>query len=449
DFVGWTLVKTPKGMKVGQGIKFLKRIQGADFVEPNNVYRVSLVPNDPYISTQYALDQINAYGAWEYETGTSSRVTVAVMDTGIQGTNTELAGKLTGITHQFFDPNSAGAQSVDTPIAACNHATRVAGVAAAASNNSSGIAGISWGAKLLSLRLFDDGDCTDACGGAGCATTDASMINAINYAASINNSTTTGRIVLNMSIGEAIACAGPLQVAINAANTAGVVMIAAAGNDSASVNSPANCNYVIPVGGTDSSNKLASFSTTGPEMTNRGLVAPGVSVYTTDLSNGFAYADGTSFSAPIVAGFAALIISANPTLTSLQVGDLMRESADDLGASGPDSLYGWGIINVFRALRLNASGSLAGFKGEEKAIAYPNPFYLSRDKRITFAFPSAVSSEGLKIKIYNMEGELVRQIESLVWDGKNHTGSFAASVIYIFRIETDEKNFQGKFAIIR
>jgi len=446
NFMGWTLVKIPKGMKVGAGIKVLKKIKGAQFVEPNNVYRISRTPNDAYLAVQYALDQINAYGAWEYETGFSSRVTVAVMDTGIDGTNTELSGKLVG-TSKFFDPNDlddnydTGVNDNEPPTPICNHGTMVAGVAAASTNNSSGIAGISWGAKLLSLKVFDAASCT---------TDDGAIASAINYATSVHNSTTTGRIVLNMSFGGESVCANILQDAIDEADTAGVVMVAAAGNDPLeNVNSPANCTHVIPVGAIDSSNKLASFSTTGSEMANRGLVAPGVSIYTTNLSNGFTYARGTSFAAPIVSGLAALIISANPTLLPFKVGDLMRNSADDLGAPGPDNSYGWGRINAFKALRLSVNGSLADFEGEKKGIAYPNPFYLSRDKRILFAFPSTVSSEGLEIKIYNMEGELIRKIESLSWDGKNHAGNAVASGVYIFRIKTDEKTFQGKFAVIR
>ncbi|MCK5583358.1 MAG: S8 family serine peptidase, partial [Elusimicrobiales bacterium] len=301
NFIGWTLVKIPKGMKVANGIKSLKKIKGAEFVEPNNVYRINRVPNDSYLSAQYALDQINAYGAWEYETGFSSRVTVAVLDTGIDGTNTELSGKLVG-TSRFFNPNNLlndndTTESVnEPPTAACNHGTRVAGAAAATSNNSSGIAGISWGAKLVSLKVFDDADCTSNCGDAtadGWATDDGAIVSVISHI--VNNMVgdpVYGKIVLNMSIGGLPPCSGPMQTAINLASTT-VVMVAAAGNYSASVNSPACCNNVIPVGATDSSNKLASFSTTGPEMTDRGLVAPGVSIYTTDLSNGFAYADGT------------------------------------------------------------------------------------------------------------------------------------------------------------
>ncbi|MEA3306413.1 MAG: S8 family serine peptidase, partial [Elusimicrobiota bacterium] len=431
DFIGWTLVKIPKGMKVGEGIRALKKIKGAEAVEPNNVYRVSRVPNDPYVSAQYALDQINAYGAWEYETGFSSRVTVAIMDMGIDGTNTELSGKLNGIVHQFFDPNNAGTMSSNNPSSAvCSHGTRVAGISAATSDNSSGIAGISWGAKLLSLKVFSDVDCAPNCDALACTTDDATIVKAIEYVTGIHNSTTTGKIVLNMSLGGPPPCIGVLQAAINTADAAGVFIVAAAGNDGTNnINSPACCDNVIPVGATDSSNNLAYFSTTGSDMTNRGLVAPGVSVYTTDLSNSFAYADGTSFSSPGAAGLAALIWSAKPILSPLQVGDLMRNTADDLGAPGPDSSYGWGRINAFKALRYNAEGSLAGFKGEEKAIAYPNPFYVSKDKRITFDFPSSVSREGLQIKIYNMEGELVRKIDGMTWDGKNHTGSFAASGI--------------------
>jgi subtilisin family serine protease len=455
DFIGWTLVKIPKGMKVSGGIKSLKKLKNVEFVEPNNVYRPSIIPNDILISPQYSLSQIKAFAAWEYETGFSSRVTVAVMDTGIDGTNTELSGKLTGIAHQFFDPNNAGAQSDDTPpIAACNHATRVAGISAASSNNSSGIAGISWGAKLLSLRVFDTADCTSNCGNVtsdSCVTDDTAMIAAINYVASINNSTTTGRIVLNMSIGGPPPCVGPIQTAINVAEAAGIVIVAAAGNDGAdnNINSPACCTYVIPAGATDSSDELAYFSTKGPEMTNRGLVAPGVSVYTTDLSNGFAYADGTSFSSPGIAGLAALILSADPTLIPSDVGDFMRDGADDLGIPGDDSSYGHGRINMVNSLQLVIDGKLSNLAEDQKAIVYPNPFYISKNKILTFAIPSKIFPEFSEIKIYNMEGELVRKVDGMTWDGRNHVGNAVASGIYIFRMKTDEKTFQGKFAVIR
>ena len=452
DFTGWTLVKIPKGMKVVDGIKALKKIKSAEFVEPNNVYRPSLIPNDTLISPQYALSQISAFAAWEYETGFSSRVTVAVMDMGIQGTNTELSGKLAGISHKFFDPNDTGAQSPNNPpTAVCNHGTRVAGVAAASTDNSNGIAGISWGAKLLSLKVFSDADCAPDCNDIACTTDDATIIKAIEHVTGIHNSTTTGRIVLNMSIGGSPPCAGSLQTAINTAHSAGVIMVASAGNDGANdnINSPARCNNVIPVGATDSSDNLAYFSTKGPEMTNRGLVAPGVGIYTTDLSNGFVYGNGTSFSAPIVSGLAALIWSAKPLLMPQDVGDLMRDNADDLGALGPDSSYGWGRINALNSLQFAINGSLTNLEGNQKAVVYPNPFYVSRDRIITFAIPSKIFPKFSEIKIYNMEGELVKKVEGMTWDGKNHAGSRAASGIYVFRMKTDKKTFQGKFALIR
>jgi subtilisin family serine protease len=443
-------------MSVSAGLEHFKSLPGLETIQPNHVYRPSRVPDDPAVNTQYALSRMNAFAAWEYEVGNSSRVTIAIIDTGIDGTHPEISPKLIGAS-KYFDPNNANPPPVnDAPIAACNHGTRVAGLAAAVSNNASGISGLSWEAKLISLRVFSLSDCNPDCSHksfGGCYTDDASIINAISYAATLHDTPTYGKIILNMSFGEPdAACSPSMQAAISAASNAGVMIIAAAGNfplGSSAVNSPANCTGVIPVGATDSSDNLASFSCRGPEMAQRGVSAPGVGVYTTDAGGGYATADGTSFSSPLAAGAAALVWSAKPLYTSTDVANALRNSADDLGPSGPDNDFGYGRLNAFKAVRYAVEGSLSGFKGESKAIAFPSPFRPSADKRLSFSFPSEVSGTGLKIEIYTIEGELVRKLDGLTWDGRNSAGNPAATGLYLFLIKSDSGKARGKFALIR
>src|SRR5438034_4763118 len=99
-----------------------------------------------------------------------------------------------------------------------------------------------------------------------------------------------------------------------------------------------------------------SFSNTG---NNIDLAAPGVNIYTTTRGGAYGLATGTSFSAPIVAGAAALVISANPALSAAQVQDILKQNADDLGAKGWDTSYGSGRLNVYKAVRaaLGSSGT--------------------------------------------------------------------------------------------
>lgn len=450
---GWRLLKLPPGMRVAEGLGHFRALPGIEAIQPNHVYRTSRVPDDPFINSQYALSRMSAYAGWEYEVGDSSRVTVAVIDTGIEGTHYELAPKLAGVS-KFFNPNAGGAQSDNNPpTAACNHATRVAGLAAALTDNTTGMAGISWGAKLLSLKVFANGDCVDDCTNFGCATSDAALANALAYAATLHDTPTYGKIVANMSLGGSMDCShgdnALTRAAVAAASDAGVLILAASGNDSAAVDAPANCHPVVPVGATDTEDKLASFSSRGPEMALRGVSAPGVGTYTTDINAAYATADGTSFSTPLAAGAAALVWSAKPVYTSTDVANVLRNTADDLGAAGPDANFGYGRINLHRALRYAMEGTLSGFKGESKAIAFPNPFRPASDRVLSFSFPADTAGTGLTVEIYTMEGELVKKLEGLTWDGRNSAGNPAASGVYLFLVKSDSGKSRGKFAIIR
>ena len=455
NYVGWSIVGLPAGMSVASALPILSGLSGVVSAAPSGVYRAATIPHDPYLAEQYGLTRTDAFRAWDFETGFSTRVTVAVLDTGIDGSHPDLSPKLSG-TSQFFDPDNSGAQAANNPpTPAWAHAPHVAGVAAAATDNHYSIAGMSWGAGLLSLKVFNDADCfadcTDKAGAGSCRTDDTAIISAMNYAASLQGSPSAGRIVLNMSLGQNTPCGAPLQLAADNAASLGLVLTASAGNSPAGVDSPANCLNVIPVGATDINDTIAGFSARGSEMLARGVAAPGVSVFTTAPGPGFAYGTGTSLAAPLVAGLAALIISARPALTSSDVGNFIRNSADDLGTAGSDPLYGFGRINAYKAMLLIVNGDLSAFTpaaGKAAAYAFPDPYDPGAGP-LSFIVPDELAGANLEISIYTSVGEKIKKIIGRTWDGRNEAGRQAASGVYIFFMKTEKGRAKGKFALLR
>lgn len=449
----WSVVGLPAGMSVASGLSVLKNLPQLEWAEPNSVFRAKKVPNDTYVGRQYALAQVQAFGAWEFETGFSSRTTVAFVDTGIDGSHPELSGKVLAAQSASFNPDT-GAHSTSDPLTpACDHATRAAGVAAASSDNSLGVAGMSWGAKLISLKVFADSDCNPDCSDEAsvnsCGTTEGAIAAAIDDVISLQNSGTTGKIVINISLGSSGTCSDALKAAVNSAVSSGLILFAAAGNEGIGyIDSPANCGGVYAVGATDSQDKLASFSNSDTLMITKGITAPGVSIYTTDVGSAYASASGTSFSSPMTAGLAALIWSAKPSYSAVQVWDTIKNSADDLGDPGPDRDFGWGRINALKAMRLAVTGT-SQFAGTAKAVAYPNPFRPKSQRLVTFTVPAQLGASGVEVKIYTSEGELVKKLDGLAWDGRNAAGAPVASGVYLFRLKTDRDSAVGKFALIR
>lgn len=223
------------------------------------------------------------------------------------------------------------------------HGTHVSGIIGAESDNSQGIAGVSFGAKIMSLKVGDS---------SGYIST-ADEIDALYYAAE------NGARVINMSF------AGPdysaaEENAINYAYGKGVALFAAVGNDgNATVNYPAGCTNVIGVGATTNQDQRASFSNYNSTV---DLVAPGKYIYATMPtypvalnSRGYAqvydYLSGTSMATPYAVGLAALVFSQNPTYGPLQVEQAMKNSADDLGTVGRDNYFGYGRINAYKTLK--------------------------------------------------------------------------------------------------
>jgi subtilisin family serine protease len=462
---GWVAVTLPPGMNAVQGLPWLRALPGAKEVQYDHIYRPNLTVNDPLSSSQFGLDQINARQAWDYETGTSARVTIAVVDSGIENTHIDLSSAMANTVSRAFAVGS-GAMTVDGPPVdvECNHATRVAGIAAARGNNGTLMTGVAFGGgtQLVSYRVFDNGSCLADCSNVGCTTDDAAIIGAVNRAVTDAGDPAYGRMVVNVSLGcnGVCACSNALQTAVNNAVNAGVVIVAASGNTGGPVTSPGNCSGVIPVGSTDASGAISSFSSRGPELAAGGLVAPGQGVLsTTPGDTTVSSIQGTSFAAPHVAGVAALILAAKPLYTVAQVLATLRNSSDPVGfgTQGESPYYktqgnasGAGRLNAFLAMRLAVTGQLADFQGEDKVVAFPNPFRADRHQNVTFAFPTSIqNASDVSIKIYTQDGALVRDLNSLTWNTKNDQGRFVASGTYVFVVSTSRGKRSGRISVLR
>lgn len=329
--LGVVVLDVPRG-KVAGVVADLQRLGVVEYAEPNfSASAFDTTPNDARWAEQYGPAKVQAPAAWDLSTG-SSGVTIAVVDTGVQSTHPEFSGRLV-----------AGCDFVNRdalPEDDNGHGTHVAGIAAAAGNNSVGIAGINWGARIMALKVLD-------ATGTG---TYQQIAQAIVYAAD------SGAKVINLSLGGSEP-SSVLEDAVNYAVAQGAVVVAAAGNDGTnSANYPAAYAAAIAVAATDSSNVRASFSNYGSYV---DLSAPGVSILSTFLSSGYSSKSGTSMAAPHVAGAAALLMSYSSAFTTpAQVRAALETSALDLGTSGRDNYYGYGLVQLRSAMQFNAASAL-------------------------------------------------------------------------------------------
>ncbi|MBD3309261.1 S8 family serine peptidase [candidate division KSB3 bacterium] len=302
-------------------------LEEVEYAELNYWYYVFSVPNDAFFSSQYGLynpssQGIDAIGAWDIEVGNES-VIIAIIDTGIDYTHEDLAGKVIkgyDFVNEDFDPKDDN-----------GHGTHVAGIAGAFSNNRSGIAGVCPGCSLLAIKVI-------TADGAGTNTWIANGIaNAVNL----------GAQVINLSLG-GLDRSHTIELAVQQAYQNNVLVVAASGNDGSSVPLyPAAFPEVIAVGATDRSGDRASFSSYGSHLE---LAAPGQAIYGTLPGNTYDAWNGTSMASPHVAGLAGLVLSKSPGLSNDQVRRVLVESAQDLGQSGRDASFGYGRINAYTAL---------------------------------------------------------------------------------------------------
>jgi flagellar hook assembly protein FlgD len=125
----------------------------------------------------------------------------------------------------------------------------------------------------------------------------------------------------------------------------------------------------------------------------------------------------------------------------------MRGGAQSIGQ--PSTVQGAGQMDVYRSLRLTVKGTLAGFDGDQKPIAFPNPFRVSQSGTVTISIPQALQGTGTDIKIYTLQGGIVRDLSEPLWDGKNSNGNLVASGTYVFVVTTSAGSSRGRMAVIR
>ena len=407
-------IRFSKG-RVGDMISSLQSDPDVVYAEPNYIRHICATTSDPSLSSQWGLPKIQAPLAWDIGTGTGS-VIIAIVDTGVNYNHEDLNGKVIKGWDYQGDSN---------PMDDNGHGTHVAGIASASTNNGVGVAGVAWNCKILAVKVLDGG-------GNG---------NDVNCSLGIRYAANNGARVINMSFG------GPnysstLNDACSYAYSKGCLLVAAAGNDGTSVKFyPAAYDSVLSVGATNDSDTRATFSNYGDWV---DVSAPGDNILST-YNNAYAYGSGTSQSAPFVSGLAGLLYSLYPYWPNYYAAETIKVSAEAIGNQGIG-----GRINAYKALTFGEKWAF----GIKKPIVFPNPYILGRHKSIIFGDP-AINERKLtpeaNIKIYNVTGELIKELEVLSSDlGQKEWKPEVAAGVYIYIIEGEDgsKAF-GKIGIVK
>ncbi|MEA9607283.1 S8 family peptidase [Xanthomonas campestris pv. plantaginis] len=352
-------------------------------VEVDQILHATLTPNDTRLSEQWAFGTTNAglniRPAWDKATG--SGTVVAVIDTGITSHADLNANILAG--YDFIsdattarDGNGRDSNAADEgdwyaanecgagiPAASSSwHGTHVAGTVAAVTNNTTGVAGTAYGAKVVPVRVLGK------CGGSLSDIADAIVWASGGTVSGIPANANPAEVI-NMSLGGGGSCSTTMQNAINGAVSRGTTVVVAAGNDASNVSGslPANCANVIAVAATTSAGAKASYSNFG---TGIDVSAPGSAILstlnsgtTTPGSASYASYNGTSMASPHVAGVVALVQSVAPTaLTPAAVETLLKNTARALPGACSGGC-GAGIVNADAAVTAAINGGSGGGGG--------------------------------------------------------------------------------------
>jgi thermitase len=311
---GSHVVEVPSGSEQAT-VARLRRNPVFAFAELDCRATPDLVPNDPGIG--WHLGTIGAASAWDASTGAG--MVIAILDSGIDCAHPDLVC----VSGWNFVNDNADTSDV------WGHGTKVAGTAAAVVNNAIGVAGVAGHARVMPVRVSDS----------------SGIAYWSDMAAGLTWATDRGARVANMSFGS-ISSSATVMNAAKYLRDRGGLAFSSAGNSNADPGY-AEVPQLIVVAATDSSDAKAGFSSFGNFVR---LSAPGVAISTTTWWQAYATVNGTSFSAPIVAGVAALVMSANPGLTNSQVESILFSTAVDLGAAGRDPYFGYGRVDAAAAV---------------------------------------------------------------------------------------------------
>lgn len=382
---GGHLIRLPFQISGQQAEVFMTEMAKAEalsYIEPDAWMTIKLTPNDSSYSSQWHYYEstagMNLPAAWDIATG--SGVTVAVLDTGRTNHSDLDANTVAG--YDFISSSTTARDgngrdsnpqdegdwyaSNECGFAGSSnsswHGTHVAGTIAAVTNNSSGVAGVAFGAKIQHVRVLGK------CGGSLSDIADGIIWASGGSVSGIPANATPSKVI-NMSLGGGGACGTTYQNAITSAVNRGTVVVVAAGNENtnASNSRPANCNNVIAVAATDRQGNRAYYSNYGSVVdvaapggeTNAGSTNGVLSTLnagtTTPAGQSYAYYQGTSMATPHVAGLAALMLSKNGSQTPAQIESTMK--ANVRAFAGSCSQCGSGLVDAAKTLQaLNGGG---------------------------------------------------------------------------------------------
>lgn len=359
---GWYQATITAGGSISSSLPAFQRLSTVVTATPDFRVKLTATPNDTNYASQWALENsadtdIDAAQAWNY--GTSSSVVVAVIDTGVDYTHTDLASNIWTNTREIagngLDDDRNGytddirgwnfVSDNNNPADDNGHGTHVAGTIGAVGNNGIGISGIAWSVKVMALKFMDStgsGNLSDA-------------VAAIDYAR------VNGAKIINASWGGG-GFSSALQSAITRFQNAGGIFVAAAGNEGSNnvttASYPANYAGVVSVAASTSTGTLASFSNYG---TNVDIVAPGQNILSTIPGNRYASYSGTSMASPHVAGALALLWGQSPALTATQLVSLVMNNTDAVLTDRTQ----YGRLNVGKA-----AAALGGTTGGDTTTPY-------------------------------------------------------------------------------
>ncbi|MEM4440908.1 MAG: S8 family serine peptidase [Desulfurococcaceae archaeon] len=353
----YVLIRLPQNVDVLSAVQTLKGMEEVYTADPNYIIRAFLTPNDPMFSSQWGLPKIQAPNAWNLTTGGSS-VIVAVVDTGVDynhpDINLNMWRNLGEICNNGLDDDGNGyvddcygintINGTGNPMDDHGHGTHVAGIIGAVGNNGVGIAGINWQVSVMACKflrssgsgtLFDEVEC-------------------LNY---VKNMKQRGYniVAVNASYGS-YSSSSTEKYAIQELRNVGVLMVAAAGNESKNNDGRFKsypCSYstsldnVICVAATDSGDNLASFSNYGVNTVHVG--APGVNILSTIPSSNYASWSGTSMATPHVAGLCALVKAKFPSYSYVNIKNAILNNVDQVPSLSNKVSTG-GRINAYKSV---------------------------------------------------------------------------------------------------
>ena len=347
-------------LTVDEAVSYFRSRPEVEYAEPNGVVRKSLRPNDRFFSSQWNMRQVGAERTWDIQRGRTD-VAVAVLDTGIAyedfGRFRRAPDWGSRAFLQGFDFVNGDTHANDDDA----HGTHVASTIGEATDNGVGVAGLAFDCALMPVKVLN----RDGLGSF------SDVAEGIDYAINFSQSGSRPVKVINLSLGGRFSNE-TLRRALDRAEAAGVVVVAAAGNDGEGrIDYPAAFPSVIAVGALDERKQRAEYSNFGPEL---DVMAPGGNLdrddngdgdpdgvlqqtFNPDLADvgvfdafGYYYYEGTSQATPHVAALAALLVAQGIT-SPAAVRAAIEQTAEDLGSPGRDDSYGHGLIRPEQALK--------------------------------------------------------------------------------------------------